>query len=383
MTNASDLNKCVLNLNLLVAQENPITQNVITLQKVRDLIELCKNSSSFDLLVRVLGESFSSPGSLNKSFLLSSDSSSSDTQVNIDDVEESYRLLFEMDNASIENAVINAFISLGASTELELRTKNDDKKNDHVNQFVIFFLNPNLQGPEYFSSALPAVIRAASYLPVHLQLRLVQIWSSVGHTRLKHIVDVLHQFITLEILTHSGSNVFLFHDDVDIVAAVKCMRLAFLASVFGGKFENVPSYTGASNVTLPSLYATDELISQLNLDILGCREPLVAYDDFVNEVLNEKMDMSRDFTNFKYGEPRFSFLNYPFLLNTANKSLGLYYDNRVRMYSERRLTAFLTLMHGSIEGLHSPYLRLKVRRDHLIEDALVRVSTFLLYCLVV
>lgn len=346
----------------------------MTLSKLQDLVELCRKSNSFDALVRMIGETFSSSDSVNHSFLTTSVANLiNEVPINVDEVEQFYVHLFELDNASVENALINGFISLGASIEVELRTKPDDKKNDYLNQFIIFFLNPNLQGPEYFSSALPAVIRAASHLPVGLQLALIRIWSMMGRDRLKHIVEVLHQFITLEILTNNYDGAYLFDEDVGIIASAKCMRLAFLASVLGGKFEKVPSYVGAPISPAIGLYATDELISQLNLDILGCREPLVPFADFVNEVLNEKMDMSRDFTNFKYGEPRFSFLNYPFLLNTANKSLGLYYDNRVRMYSERRLTAILTLMHGSIE-LHSPYLRLKVRRDHLIEDALVRVS---------
>jgi len=45
------------------------------------------------------------------------------------------------------------------------------------------------------------------------------------------------------------------------------------------------------------------------------------------------------------------------------------------MYSERRLT----LLYSLVRGQHAtPYLRLKVRRDHLIEDALVSVSTLCL-----
>ena len=337
---------------------------------------VCTNFNNFDPLVRSLGECFSSSESLNQSLLITEEQSntSDGIQVNVEETEEFYRLLFELENPSVENALTNAFTSLGSSVEIDLRTKGNNEGDDYLNQFIIFFLNPNLQGPEYFTFALPAVIRAASHIPMPLQITLIKIWSSIGSDRLKHVVDVLNQFITLRILTNNSD---VFHEDVDIVAAVKCMRLTFLASVFGGSFEKVPSFTGASNTTIPGLYSTDELTSQLNLDILGCREPLISSDDFVNEILNEKLDMSRDFTNYIYGEPKFSFLNYPFLLNAANKSLGLYYDNRVRMSSERRSTAILTILLGSLEGIGSPYLRLKVRRDHLIEDALIRVCVLL------
>lgn len=67
-------------------------------------------------------------------------------------------------------------------------------------------------------------------------------------------------------------------------------------------------------------------------------------------------------------------MHYPFILTPATKTMGLYFDNRIRMYSERRIS-FLQ----AFTGLPSqPYLRLKVRRDHIIDDALVEV-TLLIY----
>ena len=63
-------------------------------------------------------------------------------------------------------------------------------------------------------------------------------------------------------------------------------------------------------------------------------------------------------------------MRHPFVLTPATKSLGLYYDSRIRMYHERHLAIVHNLVHG--EG--QPYLRLRVRRDFLIEDALIEVS---------
>lgn len=62
-------------------------------------------------------------------------------------------------------------------------------------------------------------------------------------------------------------------------------------------------------------------------------------------------------------------MHYPFILTPATKTLGLYYDNRIRMYSERRISFFQT----AVGQPTNPYLKLKVRRDHIIEDALVEV----------
>lgn len=61
---------------------------------------------------------------------------------------------------------------------------------------------------------------------------------------------------------------------------------------------------------------------------------------------------------------------YSFILTPATKIQGLYYDCRIRMYTERRLHIF----HAQLGQSAEPYLRLKVRRDHLIDDALVELE---------
>jgi ubiquitin-protein ligase E3 A len=111
---------------------------------------------------------------------------------------------------------------------------------------------------------------------------------------------------------------------------------------------------------------------ELGVRTLDCRRPLIPFEEFVNEPLNDVLEMDKDFTFFKVdSESKFSFQSCPFILNACTKSLGLYYDNRISMYSERRITALYSLVQGQ---QLNPYLRLKVRRDHIIDDALVRVS---------
>lgn len=88
--------------------------------------------------------------------------------------------------------------------------------------------------------------------------------------------------------------------------------------------------------------------------------------------------MDKDFSSWKMSEDmsslerkeKFSFMSHPFILNPATKTQALYYDNRIRMYSERRLNLFHSLM--GVES--SPYLKLRVRRDQLIRDALVEIE---------
>ena len=67
--------------------------------------------------------------------------------------------------------------------------------------------------------------------------------------------------------------------------------------------------------------------------------------------------MDKDFAYYKSEQPmKFSFMNYAFILTTATKTLGLYYDNRIRMYSERRMSFFQNVVGQQT----NPYLRLKV-----------------------
>ncbi len=98
--------------------------------------------------------------------------------------------------------------------------------------------------------------------------------------------------------------------------------------------------------------------------MLDCRQPIVAFADFYNEPLSDVVEMDRDFAYFAAasesptpaypGATKISFMNFPFILTPAAKALGLYYDNRIRMYSERRMSLFHSVVHGQPSN---PYLK--------------------------
>jgi len=98
-------------------------------------------------------------------------------------------------------------------------------------------------------------------------------------------------------------------------------------------------------------------VTELGITALDARKPLIPFTDFYNEPLSDAIEMDKDFAYYKSEEPmKFSFMNYAFILTPATKTLGLYYDNRIRMYSERRMS-FLQTVVGQPTN---PYLRLKV-----------------------
>jgi len=101
----------------------------------------------------------------------------------------------------------------------------------------------------------------------------------------------------------------------------------------------------------------DPLATELGITALDARKPFIPFTDFYNEPLSDAIEMDKDFAYYKSEEPmKFSFMNYAFILTPATKTLGLYYDNRIRMYSERRMS-FLQTVVGQPTN---PYLRLKV-----------------------
>lgn len=103
---------------------------------------------------------------------------------------------------------------------------------------------------------------------------------------------------------------------------------------------------------------------ELGIHVLDCRQPLLAFADFYNEPLSDVVEMDRDFAYFAAASEspsaasnnalKISFMNFPFILTPAAKALGLYYDNRIRMFSERRQSIFNSVMNGQPSN---PYLK--------------------------
>lgn len=109
----------------------------------------------------------------------------------------------------------------------------------------------------------------------------------------------------------------------------------------------------------------------------------MPYEEFYNEPLCDVIEMDHDYLNYKNttsegaffadSAKKFSFMLYSFILTPATKTLALYYDSRIRMYSERRLSFLHQQLGGGLQSVN-PFLKLKIRRDHIIDDALVELE---------
>lgn len=137
-----------------------------------------------------------------------------------------------------------------------------------------------------------------------------------------------------------------------------------------------------------NLFPPDPLATELDIGVMDSRKPLIPFAEFYNEVLSEMLEMDQDYMNYynirmlPHGldtdhdwldsqPPKTSFMMYPFVLTPMKKTLAMYFHSRIRMYSEGRIS----ILNNHLSGQPiNPYLKLKVRRDHLIEDALIELE---------
>ncbi|XP_023210591.1 ubiquitin-protein ligase E3A-like [Centruroides sculpturatus] len=393
-----------------------------------DIIEKCIQQGSYSLLIRTLGQVFSSEESLKISFLKERNDftykeyltkedmrameidedkdqdskenfnnpdvkcahylKSNEVTVDIYSVRRAFSALFAIPNHPFQHALINALLILCENLEIDFKYKKSHQIDPNLlNTFIIIMEIPMLECPEYLEAALPAICKAAAQLNLQAQANLAKVWSQVGATRLKEMLDTLHQLITLRVISGHFTRDYCVNEEEIIVAATKLMKILFYANIYGGEMDKEDFITEENEQNeeeerfqdfLPGsigreskeskLTKEDPLGKELGVKVLNCRKPVIPFEEFCNDPLSDQIEMDRDFANYKTEAGRFSFMNYAFILTPAVKTLGLYYDNRIRMYSERRQSIIHSLVHGAPPN---PYLRLRIRRDHIIDDALV------------
>ena len=67
----------------------------------------------------------------------------------------------------------------------------------------------------------------------------------------------------------------------------------------------------------------DPLTKTLNVDWSTVEKPLVPYTEFVNAIINEKLETDKDYVNYKLNmednQKNFSLISYPFMLTIHTK----------------------------------------------------------------
>nr|CAB3267458.1 ubiquitin-protein ligase E3A-like [Phallusia mammillata] len=317
--------------------------------------------------------------------------------VDMTHVRELYKLCTK--HTELETVMYNSITYLIDDTKTRLiREKNFFKnKSNYLNMFVILMENCSLDNPEAFEKTFPSFCKIMSLLPIEAQAELAKFWSGFDAVYLRNMIESLQQLITIKVVTDfSDETSKTVQGEEAITCAAKCLNILFYASIMGGEMHTGIDEAGATVLKKARAEAKmddgeldmlmqdqddtlefhweDQLSKQLNVNRLDSYKPKIPLKEFVNEALNENIQSDQDYANYKlnqHGSSRFSFLHYPFLLNIVNKTACLFYDNRFRMTSERRRTFLSSFVQGA---LINPYLKIQVRRNHIIDDTLVQLE---------
>ncbi|KAH8264770.1 hypothetical protein KR038_000306, partial [Drosophila bunnanda] len=255
---------------------------------------------------------------------------------------------------------------------------------------------------DYLDRALPKLCQAAASMPVASQARLARIWAAHCSDRLQTLVAACQQQITLQVLLDEES----MRENGSIIGVTKVLKIIFYANLLASELElpsckmpiedraETPATSASSSgpveddlfvyssVHQPHMpkFAEDQLEKALQVSAIDCRRPLVPLEEFYNEALSENIQMHHDYLSYKTlamesemgsGHTNyFSFMLYAFILTPAAKVDALYYDSRMRMYSER-YSILSNFGQDGQDGTPRPDLKLTVRRDQLINDALI------------
>ncbi|XP_055626355.1 ubiquitin-protein ligase E3A [Toxorhynchites rutilus septentrionalis] len=330
------------------------------------------------------------------------------TSVDLTSLRRSIKALYETKSA-VFGSINNALQSLGESLGIELRVQVNKKEDidEVITVFVIVFEVLQIASAEFLEGSLPSICAAVCYLPLWAQARLAHIWSVHCRDHILPLLQLLQQLITVSTLSLNYFRDVKIHDNEIVCNATKVMKIVFYANILAGEMEPkhfreadlgdiapptylslIPEddeptpYSSSKEKNAKQQKIEDPLAVELDVNILDCRRPHIAYSEFYNEPLCDVIEMDHDYLNYKnttsdgafFNElKKFSFMLYSFILTPATKTLALYYDSRIRMYSERRLSFLHQQLGGGLQSVN-PYLKLKIRRDHIIDDALVELE---------
>jgi len=412
-------------------------------EKLESILKICEEFHDWSLLIKSIGSVFSTPESLIRSFNVKPESekeintvedsdvdmvskddlesgerihdkttehskaklldAQTDVNVDLSSVHRSFGRLMELPDLPFQNALINALRTLAQTIDLDFRHPRQLERHPfYLNIFVLIMEIPLLHSPEFIESAYPEFCKALGQMPLAGQVTLSKYWSNYNGDRLRDMVLSLQQLITVKLIDNENrwGRGFHINDDDSITGPIKVMKVLYYASMYGGQkdssavLEEERELLESENQLQSELLGAgamghdskeprqtreDPLSKELDISHADCREPLVPYDDFINDTLNDNISVEIDYKYKLESEDnpnKFSFANYSFVLTTASKQMSLYMDNRIQMYKERRSSILQTIIHGMPP---MPFLRVRVSRDRIIDDALVAVSSLLSY----
>ena len=338
------------------------------------------NTPDYSELSTLIYSVFSSPEALNKSFLpASTEEQPGCINVDIASVRRTYRYVYDLEVERIQNTFLHAIQNYCNNLE-QLCKQGTSPLLKSLNHCVIVLENPLLHSPEYVEQAFPKFLQALSYLPINSELELVKWYASYPPEEMLEFIQNLHQVITVTIvLSENGSRKRPLHSFPPIVAATKALKIFYLANLLAseriGQCRPKGSYHDSET---PSEFLSLRRLLEIHPNDIV--KPVIAFDEFINEELNNVINVISDYDGFlQYPQSRFSFFSYPYLLTPANKVEKLFLDNKMAMLQQRRMILLNALINGQ-QPLELPVLLLAIDRHNIVNDTLTRVSVCVCVC---
>lgn len=301
----------------------------------------------------------------------------------------------------------NALESLATLIQLDLRLMREKEQFEEVLWCIVILYEIIQIDSNSLEQSIIRTLTATVALPVWAQARLARIWSVHCKDGLRSLLVILQNIITLQVIANSYHRDFHVHDNEIICNATKVMKIIFAANLLASESIELPKFIEKTpenpiqemedddddfnSIAYPLEFSSkdlknsyeDPLMKELGISVFDCYAPFIPFEEFQNEVLSDAIETDEDFMRCRLflsndksfaanSLKNFSFIVHSYILTPSAKTLALFFDSRVKMYTERRSTILQMHLLGS--GLQHPYLKVKIRRDFLIDDALAELE---------
>lgn len=259
--------------------------------------------------------------------------------VDLEGMAAAYQALLGLQSREVVAALMNATESLLCRLQVAKLVVQPEfvTAGPGVRQFFVLLANPLLLEPQYQRSTLLPLLSLLSSLPAACSVLLTRWWSHLPADALRRIVSVVHQFLTVRLF-------YTQRIDDAVIAGTKVLGMLY----------------DANEAAIAAGWRRGGGGAAGQLD----------YHAFYNDAVNQEVNLREDYRRWKSERSEFSFCRHAYVLEPASKSRVLMFDATAQMTHEFEGAILRSLFVGAT----SPYLVLKVRRAHLIQDTMLRVS---------
>eukprot|EP01105_Mastigella_eilhardi_P017718 TRINITY_DN4087_c0_g1_i2.p1 TRINITY_DN4087_c0_g1~~TRINITY_DN4087_c0_g1_i2.p1 ORF type:complete len:735 (+),score=200.60 TRINITY_DN4087_c0_g1_i2:47-2206(+) len=303
-------------------------QRGIRSSDVEAAAEECRRTNAATPLVRLVGAAFGSLDVLANSFeplqpaVMQIDNAI--PEIDLEDLQLAYQLLGKVGADQTMKQIVDVTVSALERACSELRRTALMLGPRHLRCLVICLESPYAVDFQYHRTLLHPLCSCLTLLSENNAKILSQYYTQRGADACRRLLTAINGTISMRVAIHEVEDL------------------------------NEDAFISTATCAIGFLYKF-------------CADKLIPYTEFYNELVCENMDFREDYIRLLRNEG-FSFCRFPFLLNAEMKAHVLQVESLLEMRTHQRQLVFGPVM------LQAPFLPLKVRREHLIEDSLTQLA---------